>query len=143
MCRAPREADLTDRISARAHLQIGLITVALCGFLYWSSGPETAFKSVLFYLPMWAGAEFVHWARMREATICQVCGFDPVLYQKNPLEARRIVEERLNRVVTDLKGQLKGRSPVSVKAPAAADPTKTAAAAPAADGAQAKNPRTL
>lgn len=119
VCRAPRNTDLRDHISGRTHLQIALITLACIAVLYFIGGPQIGWKGILFYLPMWAGSEFFHWAKMREATKCRSCDFDPVLYQRDPLAARRQVEAKLNVFVDDLKLRLQQKSPLYIKNQAA------------------------
>lgn len=111
VCRSPRKTELRDHISWHAHLQIALITFAASGVLYLWGGLSIAWRGVLFYLPQWAIAEFLHWARMREAAKCEACHFDPILYQKDPMAARRQVEAKLNIFVTDLKMKLQQKSP--------------------------------
>lgn len=111
VCRAPRQTELTDHIAWKTHLQIALCTAACMGFLYYQGGGGLAWRGLFLYLPAWAFAEFLHGARMREATKCRVCDFDPVLYKKDPLAARRLVEKKMNHYVADLRTKLQQRSP--------------------------------
>ncbi|MBS1984168.1 MAG: hypothetical protein JST16_08345 [Bdellovibrionales bacterium] len=136
VCRAPRDTELRDHISWQAHLRIALIVGAAAAVAYYFSGIATAGRIAFFYLPLWAGSEFVHWAQMREASKCHNCDFDPVLYQKNPVEARRRVEAKLNTYVENIKGELKKRSP-NAKNPSPATATTEAAATTPADAAVA------
>ncbi len=129
VCRAPRKTELRDHISPYAHLQIALGTLALVGVLYVWGGGLIAWRGTFFYLPLWASAEFMHWARMREAAKCEVCHFDSVLYGRDPMAARRQVEAKLNIFVSDLKGKLQQKSPI--KAPPAAPGDKPATETPA------------
>lgn len=131
VCRAPRDAELKDHISFLAHVRIAFLVGALSlVFRLFGAAP---WKAAVFYLPLWAVAEFFHWARMREAAKCRTCDFDPILYRKNPLEARRRVEAKLTQAVDGLKGQLASRSPsarAALKQKAAAVPTAPAPEAP-------------
>jgi hypothetical protein len=85
---------------------MALTILALAAFCYLLKGWGLALRSLFFYLPLWASMEFAHWVRMRQATKCATCGFDPILYRKDWRAARRKVEERLG----ELAGQLQARA---------------------------------
>jgi hypothetical protein len=80
------------------------------GLVYRFGSPEAALKSLVLYLPLWGIAEFFHGVRMREATKCTVCGFDPVLYRHDWWAARKIVEDRLNVTVGEMKVELQKKT---------------------------------
>lgn len=105
VCRAPRNEKLTDNISPYRHLQLLLITLAICGLGYLIGGLPLALKLVIVYLPFWAVADYFHGIQMRKATQCPTCNFDPVLYRRDWKAARDQVEARLQKVVDDLRAQ--------------------------------------
>jgi hypothetical protein len=143
VCRSARETDLSDGLSWGTHFKITLTTIFVTGLLYFYDGLPLAWRGVLLYLPLWAGAEFIHWVRMREAAKCRTCDFDPVLYRRNPAEARRRVEAKLNVFVDDLKQQIGARRALYQKAPvppvAGDAPTEASATSVTAPVASAKN----
>ncbi len=105
VCRAPRRENLKDSIGSLKHFQIALITLAICGIGFLIDGFPLAAKCLLFYLPFWAVADFLHGIQMREATKCPACGFDPVLYKRDWKAARAEVEVRLQKIVDELRAQ--------------------------------------
>lgn len=141
VCRAPRNVELSDLLPATTHLRIGLITFAISGIGYLIGGPAVAWKLSVSYLPLWAGSEFFHWAKMREATKCLTCDFDPVLYQKNPMEARKRVEAKLGALAEDLKNRILQKVPVrgAPEAAPAVDPKAASAAATKGPAGSSKN----
>lgn len=127
--------ELTDLLPATTHVRIGLITFAISGIGYLIGGPTVAWKLTASYLPLWAISEFFHWAKMREATKCLTCDFDPVLYQKNPLEARRRVEAKLGAMAEDLKSRILQKVPARGASEAISAENAKAAAGAASTGA--------
>jgi len=95
VCRSPRKADLRDHLSAKTHVQILAVVMTLASSLLLLSGWPAAIKSLLFYLPLWGICEFVYGVRVREATKCPTCHFDPVLYRRDWRAARVKVEKKL------------------------------------------------
>ena len=116
VCRSKRNVRLTDRLDFSTHIKLALCTIAGAGILYAFNGFEAALKAIVFYLPMWAVAEFIHGARMREAVKCEACDFDPFLYQRDWRAARARVEAKLTLVSDDLKVQIQRHMPLPPKA---------------------------
>jgi hypothetical protein len=92
-------------LSFKTHSQIFLLAIFFSGLAYFAFGWEGAIKSSIVYLPLWAGAEFLHWVKMRQSTKCLACGFDPILYQKDWRKAREQVETKLRTVVDSILNQ--------------------------------------
>lgn len=103
VCRAPRKANFQDELPIRIHLRIAASVAVVSSISYLISGFELAWRTAFLYLPLWAVSEFMHWVRMREATKCQACGFDPILYKRDWRAARKQVENRLGDVVEELR----------------------------------------
>jgi hypothetical protein len=116
VCRAPRREDLRDDLTFETHFKMAFTILALAAFCYLLKGWGLAFRSLFFYLPLWAGMEFVHWVRVRQATKCAACGFDPILYRKDWRAARRKVEARLGELSTQLRARAEEQTKLEMKA---------------------------
>jgi hypothetical protein len=95
VCRCPRDVHLSDALSLSFHLRLITFLSALALVLWVWGGWEQAAVSVFLYLPIWSLAEFLHWARVRQAAKCSQCDFDPILYRKDWKAARLRVETKL------------------------------------------------
>jgi hypothetical protein len=71
---------------------------------------------------VWSVAEFVHWARIRQAAKCGTCDFDPILYQKNWKAARARVENRLKTLEQNQIAKLREEMSRSQKSAGSASP---------------------
>jgi hypothetical protein len=115
VCRAPRYIELRDHIAFSAHVKIILVVGLLCGIAYILGGLVSAVRMGVFYFPLWGAAEFWLWLKLRKEAPCQVCSFDPLLYQRDWKAARLAVETRLQAVSDQMKArrQTQGKSPAT------------------------------
>ncbi len=88
LCGTPRQMKYAKDLSLRQYIQIVVLIVSLCFFLY----PLMEFKS-LFFLPfVWPVYEIVHKSLYRKDLVCPHCGFDPTWYRRDVKMARKKVE---------------------------------------------------
>ncbi len=110
VCQTPREGELRDRLSFKIHFQMIFASFTLAAVVYLFTGFEIALRCLAIYLPMLAVAEFIHGVKMRHATKCIVCHFDPILYIKDWRLARKNVEEKLTSMSQEIAAEIRQRS---------------------------------
>ena len=110
VCQTSRNIELKDRLSWKMHFQMTVATVTFSSVVYLFTSVEIALRCLIVYLPIWAAAEFIHGVKMRQATKCEVCSFDPILYMRDWKAARKSVEDRLNIVSQEIASGLNERT---------------------------------
>jgi hypothetical protein len=66
-----------------------MISTAFFMLLAW---PWLSWKGVVAFVPFWAIFEAIYRMKMRDALVCDECGFDPVLFLVNNKKAVKAVE---------------------------------------------------
>lgn len=90
-CKSQRRIYRKKRIGPWDAMAAAATALALMGLLFqdWDA------RAVLFFVAFLALAEIFIQLRWRMSVVCQHCGFDPVLYLKNPEAAAAKVKTRL------------------------------------------------
>ena len=92
-CRTPRV------IFRKRNISLGNIisSVLGSGVLMWVLWGQPDARVFVVFVCLLAIAEVLVQIRWRMSVVCRVCGFDPVLYVKEPAQAVRLVKEALDR----------------------------------------------
>lgn len=79
-----------------------VVTAILMGTLVmWARWQEFQPKVVVIFIAILMAMEVVIQIRHRLSIVCQFCGFDPVLYKKNPPAAAQLVKSHMDTMTTD------------------------------------------
>ena len=89
LCKYHQSTSTIERVELKHHAQILVFTLALTLLFF----PLAGWNGLLFYLPLFAGFEFVYRLRKRQALVCQSCGFDPFLYKQDVKKAREALRQ--------------------------------------------------
>lgn len=89
LCHYHQSTNTIQRMKAKHHGQLGLLTAAIA-FAAW---PLFGVKGFFLYFFFWLVFEIGYRLRKRQALICQSCGFDPFLYKQDIQKARRALKQ--------------------------------------------------
>jgi hypothetical protein len=92
-CKTKRSVYAEKSVRARHVFWSFLLSSAL-SFLIWRTWDP---KSLLFFVVAIMGAESFIKIRWRVHMVCRSCGFDPVIYVKNPQKAAELVSDYMER----------------------------------------------
>lgn len=96
-CKSPRRVIAKKHIGTTNVLGGILLSVGI-SFLLWGAPEARALVVLTLFLIM--SEFFVYW-RWRANLVCRYCGFDPIVYKRNPAEAAQLVrtffEERIKK----------------------------------------------
>ena len=106
-CKSERRIYVKKHVDLTNVLGASLLSVTLSVAYYGQPDPRAL---MIFCLIIGLSEIFVY-MRWRTAIVCRMCGFDPVIYKKSPLQASRQVREFFNAKVDDPSFQL-SRSPL-------------------------------
>ncbi len=67
------------------------VTSALVMLATW---PLFDWKGIVAFVPFWIAFETVYRLKFRQAVVCHLCGFDPILYMKDRNQAKELVRAR-------------------------------------------------
>lgn len=67
------------------------VTSALFMLATW---PLFDWKGIVAFVPFWIAFETVYRLKFRQAVVCHLCGFDPILYLKDRNQAKELVRAR-------------------------------------------------
>ena len=96
-CKTPRTVYAEKSVRAR-HLFWSFLLSSAVSFLIWRTWDP---KSLLFFVVAVMGAEAFIKIRWRVHMVCRSCGFDPVIYVKNPKRAAELVSDYMDRRSND------------------------------------------
>jgi hypothetical protein len=99
VCKYSRQTRFSSGLPLSIHFRLLFFVGAVSALWTW--------KLIALHLPLWAIGEFIHSAQTREAVKCPRCDFDPILYKKDPLAARKIVESKLQLQLDSVKQQMR------------------------------------
>lgn len=88
LCASPRKLPCQPRPTLRHYVQIAL-TAAFFTLVTWS---WFDWKGIVSFVPMWTVFEALYRGRVRAASHCPHCGFDPYLYLVDVKRARSEIE---------------------------------------------------
>ena len=89
LCHYHQSTNTIERVGARHHGQIAILTLATMLLTY----PVFGLKGAVLYLVYWMGFEFFYRLRKRQALVCESCGFDPFLYKQDVTLARKALRQ--------------------------------------------------
>ncbi len=96
-CKTPRQVYAEKSVRAR-HIFWSFLLSCAGSFLIWREWDP---KSLLLFVVAAMGAEVFIKIRWRMHMVCRSCGFDPVIYVKNPQKAAELVRDFLDRRSAD------------------------------------------
>jgi len=81
----------------------------------WARWQSLDFKFIVIFVAIFTTMEVIVQIRHRLNLACQFCGFDPVLYKKNPEAAAQTVKQHLDRMKNDPDFLLSERAQSTLK----------------------------